>query len=124
MERLTRPCEDTENGKYIPYVVGKYIGIYPYNENSADTIMGEVVERLAYYENLEEEGLLLRLPCKLGTTLYYVVPDESVTWPDDPEYKIITIAFRPDLIDEFGKKAFLTREEAEIARKEANKMRL
>ena len=118
MERLTRPCEDTENGKYIPYVVGKYIGIYPYN------IMGEVVERLAYYENLEEEELLLKLPCKLGTTLYYVVPDMSVTWPDDPEYKIITIAFRPDLINEFGKKAFLTREEAEIARKEANKMNL
>lgn len=80
--------------------------------------------KLKEYEDLDEQGLLLKLPCKLGTTLYYVVPDESVTWPDDPEYKIITIAFRPDLIDEFGKKAFLTREEAEIARKEANKMRL
>lgn len=124
MERLTRPCEDTKNGKYIPYIVGNYTGIYPYRDGSTETILGQVVEKLAYYENLEEEELLLKLPCKLGTTLFYVVPDESVTWPDDPEYKIITIAFRPDLIDEFGKKAFLTREEAEIARKEANKMRL
>lgn len=59
MDRLTRPCEDTENGKYIPYVVGKYTGIYPYRESETETIMGEVVERLAYYENLEEEGRLI-----------------------------------------------------------------
>jgi hypothetical protein len=52
MERLTRPCKDTENGKYIPYTTGTYTGIFP------DCTLGKVVERLAYYEDLEEQGRL------------------------------------------------------------------
>lgn len=52
MERLTRPCKDTENGKYIPYTAGTYIGIYP------DCTLGQVVEKLAHYEDLEEKGRL------------------------------------------------------------------
>ena len=108
--------------------------------NKQIVLVDQLLEKLSYmwgdntaeYKDVEsvvnqlsssiDSKCILVLPCEIGTTLYYVVPDESVTWPDDPEYKIITIAFRPDLIDEFGKKAFLTREEAEIARKEANKM--
>lgn len=64
MERLTRPCKDTENGRYIPYVVGNYTGIY------SNSDIGQAVERLAYYENLEEEGRLIVLsvqdiqPCR------------------------------------------------------------
>lgn len=64
MERLTRLCENTENGKYIPYVADNYIGIYP------NCTLGKVVERLAYYEDLEEDGRLIVLsiqdihPCK------------------------------------------------------------
>lgn len=64
MERLTKACENTENGKYISYIVDNFKGIYP------DCTLGKVVERLAYYENLEEEGRLIVLsvedihPCK------------------------------------------------------------
>ena len=29
-------------------------------------------EKLAEYEDLEEQGLLLRLPCKVGDTVYYI----------------------------------------------------
>lgn len=64
MKRLTRLCKDTENGKYIPYVAGTYIGIFP------DCTLGKVVERLAYYEDLEEQGRLIKLsvrdihPCR------------------------------------------------------------
>lgn len=47
MEKLTRLCKDTENGKYIPYVAGDFIGIYP------DCILGKVVERLAAYEDTD-----------------------------------------------------------------------
>lgn len=46
MTRLTRPCENTENGKYIPYTTGTYTGIFP------DCTLGEVVKRLAEYEDL------------------------------------------------------------------------
>ena len=45
MDRLTKPCENTENGKYIPYVTGYFTGIYP------DCTLGKVVSRLAEYEN-------------------------------------------------------------------------
>lgn len=31
-----------------------------------------VVDRLASYEDLEEQGLLMRLPCKVGDTVYRV----------------------------------------------------
>jgi hypothetical protein len=53
MNRLTRPCENIENGKYAPYTVGAYTGIFP------DCTLGEVVTRLAYYEDLEEQGRLV-----------------------------------------------------------------
>lgn len=55
MNRLTKPCQDTENGKYIPYTAGTYSGIFP------DCTLGEVVMRLAYYEDLEEQGRLVVL---------------------------------------------------------------
>ena len=32
-----------------------------------------VVDRLAFYEDLEEQGLLVRLPCKVGDTMYDIV---------------------------------------------------
>ncbi len=34
--------------------------------------MSEVCEKLATYEDLEEQGLLVRLPCKVGDTVYRV----------------------------------------------------
>ena len=33
----------------------------------------KIIERLAEYEDLEAKGLLLRLPCKVGDTVYHVV---------------------------------------------------
>ena len=32
----------------------------------------DVIDKLAEYEDLEEQGLLLRLPCKVGDTVYYI----------------------------------------------------
>lgn len=55
MERLTRLCQDTENGTYSPYTAGDYNGIYP------NCTLGKVVKRLAYYEDLEENGRLIIL---------------------------------------------------------------
>lgn len=35
--------------------------------------MAELRERLKEYEDLEEQGLLLRLPCKVGDALYHIL---------------------------------------------------
>ena len=37
------------------------------------------LERLAAYEDAEEQGLLLRLPCKVRTDVYYIlgIPNET-----------------------------------------------
>ena len=64
MERLTRLCNNTENGKFSKYTACEYTGVYP------EVALGKVIEKLAYYENLEEEGRLIILsvsdiyPCK------------------------------------------------------------
>jgi hypothetical protein len=36
------------------------------------TFYGEFVDKLAEYEELEESGLLLRLPCKVGDDIYFI----------------------------------------------------
>ena len=79
--------------------------------------------KLAEYEDLEEQGLLLRLPCKVGTPVY------NTTWWDDVTETITvkgTTYYRSIIkhtvsnsnfslrdLDKFGKEVFLTKEEAE-----------
>lgn len=87
-----------------------------------------IVTRLAELEDLEEQGLLLRLPCKVGTEVY------NITWWDDVQEKVVVkgktycrtvhkhkvtkSTFSYFDIDEFGKTIFLTKEEAEAKLKE------
>ena len=44
-------------------------------------------EKLAEYEDLEEQGLLFRLPCKIGSTLYQPI------YSSINEYKVIGLCF-------------------------------
>lgn len=86
----------------------------------------QVFKKLADYEDLEEQGLLVRLPCKVGDTVY--VPTRNFI----SELRIIMISvdmhgtyfswklnsgIYPNLdgfsINKLGKTVFLTREEAE-----------
>lgn len=46
-----------------------------------------IIERLAEYEDAEEQGLLLRLPCKVGSTLYQPISNQI------NEYKAIGLCF-------------------------------
>lgn len=39
--------------------------------DNTDTIHN-IIKRLAYYEDLEEQGVLLVLPCKVGDTVYWL----------------------------------------------------
>ena len=56
MERLTRKSKSLDS--------------YVLEDASAVGCMNGV-DKLGEYEDLEERGLLLRLPCKVGDTLYY-----------------------------------------------------
>ena len=90
----------------------------------------KIIERLAEYEDLEEQGLLLRLPVKVGDTVYTIRYGEENDFVV-VETKIIEIRqnvngifFEPLIsrkaykINDFGKEVFLTRAEAEQKLKE------
>lgn len=104
MERLT--YYDSELGCYTAEMDGHFVS-------------GEVIDRLAVYENAEELGSLVYLPCKIGDTVYCVnkhlvdVSDSRMEWQTCIEAKKFSVC----LADEIGKTVFLTRKEAESALK-------
>ena len=88
----------------------------------------EYLEELKRYRDLEEQGLLLRLPCPIGTTVY------NTTWWDYVEekvkvdgktfyrtvhkHKVSKSTFSLLDVEDFGKTVFLTKSEAERKLKE------
>ncbi len=94
--------------------------------------MAELREKLKRYEDAEEQGLLLRLPCKVGDKIFldfagfgkdidkFTVKDFHLDCFEDGETILYcdyesndkTLSGQIDVM-EFGKTVFLTREEAE-----------
>ena len=88
----------------------------------------DVIDKLAEYEDLEEQGRLVKLPCKIGTEVY------DITWWDNVQEKVVVkgkayyrtvhkhkitkLPFTYSDIDDFGKTVFLTKSEAEQKLKE------
>lgn len=79
----------------------------------------EIAERLANREQAEEQGLLLRLPCKVGDTVYETYRDGEYcsSWWDIRQRKF-TLAFYEKHLNDFHKTVFLTQEEAEARLKD------
>lgn len=79
-------------------------------------------KRLDAYEEAEKQGLLIRLPCKLGDTVYHIVSHTVDVTGYRMEWELETTvkptAFRIWMMDAIGKTVFLTREEAEAKLKE------
>jgi hypothetical protein len=77
-------------------------------------LSGDAADKLAAYENAEEQGLLVRLPCKVGDMVYEVdVKRMEWGW-----IKVIEpVKFRIGMTDSVGKTVFLTCAEAEAALK-------
>lgn len=75
----------------------------------------KIEEKLAAYEDAEANGLLVRLPCKIGDKVYRI----EYIWDDsNPGGYVVGVAekmFHLLLLGEFGKTVFRTREEAEVA---------
>mgnify|MGYP000117937859 CR=1 FL=1 len=99
----------------------------------------KLLQELKSYKDLEEQGLLVRLPCKIGDTVW----DNDFGYPESYEIKAFSYGYcdsyvEPDIEDEIifyyenysgsitgafpmseiGKTVFLTREEAEKKLKE------
>lgn len=84
-----------------------------------------IVKKLTDYEDLEEQGLLLKLPCKVGDTVWCVVSASTkvvectVLWIE--YHRNGTMVFSLDgglgdvVLAHLGKVWFLTKEEAEQA---------
>lgn len=75
----------------------------------------KIVTKLADYEDAEEQGLLLKLPCAIGTTVYQITKTLSYGEIGDPaevNYKISEVKFNLCMIDFINKIVFLTKEEA------------
>jgi hypothetical protein len=83
MERLT----EKYNGKNI-VKSGHITFIYG---TAGNRFEGEAIDKLSVYEDAEEYGLLLRLPCKVGDTVYVdstILPIEDMECYEDIDNKI------------------------------------
>ncbi len=135
-EEIERLTKRTKNGTAYLAVADTLPKKDQEIEGSKPVLEGIYVmfQKLAEYEDLEEQGLLIRLPCKVGETVY----------TQDSEYKVYHISFHlngyedicknlrfhatektgklDDIwfwVDEIGKTVFFTKEEAEQALKES-----
>jgi hypothetical protein len=86
----------------------------------------ELLIKLAEYEDAEEQGLLLRLPCKVGDTIWESVYEDTITecivkkfGCDEANVIYILydskdgVFYAKKYLDAFGEYLFLTKEEAE-----------
>nr|DAG65619.1 MAG TPA: hypothetical protein [Caudoviricetes sp.] len=120
MERLTYVAENGEvlfHPADLPDDEG--ITITQLAKDGRYKALEEIAERLANREQAEEQGLLLRLPCKVGDSVY------RFWYVDEKPYKVQTQVIRTlaNLVaimesGEFGKSVFLSLEEAEAKLKE------
>ena len=129
MERLTKTYSDGTHGANDNL---------PCGENSY-TYKGLLLEALGKYEDADEQGLLLRLPCAVGSTVYVIrsrytkCSKYKEIWNDCygcedecDSHEEYYIHINHSVSDEwivinmnyFGKTVFLTKEEAEQKLKE------
>ena len=102
MERLT---ERTGEGQAIPRMELRNNGHQ------------KCMERLAEYEDLEEQGKLLKLPCAVGHIVWCLQIHRGGGRVSDWG-EIFQSEFSVEMYDDLGKIVFPTREEAEAALKE------
>lgn len=121
MERLTKTYSDGTHGASDSL---------PCGENSYD-YKNLLIERLGKYEDLEEQGRLIKLPCNRGDKIYFIKSafsmahfpieatvtsicgvdcDNDVMYSSITEYNKIDRRFRSS---DIGKTVFLTKSEAE-----------
>ncbi len=110
MERLT---EKLKSGAYVPKAP-----------------LYTMCDKLGYYEDLEEQGKLLKLPCAVGDTVYVKMQSGGYAEAEVRDFSyflscgfcvvVTSDKFNKQHIPltEFGKTVFLTKESAEAALEE------
>ena len=139
MERLTnRIFVPKGEREVVVFTQGEYIDTMPAEMTHED--IRKVLRKLCEYEDLEEQGLLLRLPCKVGDIIWdndfgklcaYRITGfsfgEADGYIDDPVITDDIVYYYSNYngsimgsfsINEIGKSLFLTQAEAEQKLKE------
>ena len=80
--------------------------------HKAVVLTDDDVDRWHVYKNAEEQGLLLRLPCKVGDIVYLIKSDGKIV-PRTADMQFLGV-----LWEDYGKEWFLTQAEAEQKLKE------
>lgn len=127
MERLTKRIPNKEGKNVVVYTMGEY------KDTTAGEMTGNdirtVLMVLAYYEDLEEQGLLLKLPCKIGDTAYEIIEETVprhyfyINEYEVEDVSLTGVRYAGDWHYYDCEKLFFTREEADEAlMKETEKM--
>lgn len=134
MERLTKWNEQTEQAELLSWDEKEWKDFMGSLDVPIATELSIAINKLAEYEYLEEQGLLLKFPCKVGGVVYTNM--RASGWykrEKEKPYKA-TVAFigingkdnfmnvvfengnmLQFLFSDIGKTVFLTKEEAEAA---------
>lgn len=114
MERLTK--KNDSGGHYYPKCFEKCNGLGASSKCDNCEIMTSVCEKLGDYEDLEEQGRLIKLPCKY---VYFIVDINNPKYAAVMKRPIRELAiYEIDGIDKSGCKYFSTKEKAEAKLKE------
>lgn len=119
MERLTELKYDITKLDSRIKNMHEYIEKMAFDDKAEVEFLASTVsylKELREYKQLEEQGLLLRLPCKVGSTVYHIANKRIL------EVENVDLFFLCLCVAEcrFGKTVFLTKEEAEQKLKEMN----
>ena len=137
MERLTRRINNNKITAIKGHGCNYSAHSFDCQDNEGRNKLRAALEKLADYEDLEEQGLLLKLPIPLNTTVYTIYTKQWCYYYDncmeDIEYKCMNGEFCDNqkvrhylhiekfsvpMINFINKTVFLTREEAENRLKE------
>ena len=124
MERLTD--KNAVGNYFYPKCFEKCDGLGASSKCDNCEIMTSICEKLGKYEDLEEQGRLVKLPCKVGDTVYKVnkaskkvsqhkVIKFEIDKADATSYtmQIFFENFDFCFLHHFGEEVFLTKSEAE-----------
>lgn len=114
MKRLT---ERLSNGQAAVFGCGNNCEYdYKYCNNHLEDCptINKIYEKLARYEDLQEQGKLVKLPCAVGDTVYVLhIDNESYLMNNERLWEIVEEKFEVHHFDYIGKTVFSTRKAAE-----------